>query len=393
MIKKAAVTILLTLSLLLTGCWNSIEMNEVIMVMGAGLDKTEKGYEMSVEALRSSGGPAADETQNKGMVISMEGETLFDCIRSMIRKTKRRLFFTHTNIWVVSEQLASHNFTEAMDLLRRDQMPRLNSLLLITPEQPKDILASSTISEDITSVEMSESLHATEYTSQFQPMELRKVFEMLSGPVPATFIPIIQTHQTDDQVITELTGTALIKNDKMIGKLNVLETKGLLYLRGEAGAGSITTEVKPGQKVSIEVEGEQINIEPTLRGEQLSVDVEIETQGTLSDVPTNMEVNEKTIHQIEELLSQEGRERMEMLLKKLQKELKTDVVDFGLHVYRKYPQQWHSLKDDWDDIFSKAEVNLNIKTSIYHRGLMDQSSGGIYDKPQFIPFFFLDDES
>lgn len=389
MIKKAFVTVVCC-SLLLCGCWNSIELNEVIMVMGAGFDKTEQGFELSVEVLKSSGGSTAGESQNEGMVLSIEGQTFFECVRNLIRKSKRRLYFTHTNIWVVSERLARDNFTDVLDTLRRDQMPRLNSLLLITSESPKDILATSTVTEDLTSVEMAESMEATGFTSQFQPMEIKRVFEMLSGPVPTTYIPIIRTNQSDEEVITEVNGVALIKNNRMVGRLNVSETKGLLYLRGEGGVGAITTELKQGQKVSIEGRGEKVKIVPTLQGKQLTVNINIDVQGELSEVPNDISVNDNQIREMEQVLMENGKEKMEKSIKKLQ-ELKVDVLDFGNHVHRKYPKQWHVIKDEWDDIFANALVKLDVNCSINHRGLINNTEGGIYDKPQFLPFFFSGD--
>lgn len=391
MIKKSVVAILSIV--LISGCWNSLEIDEVLMVLGAGIDKTENGYLMSVEYLQTSGGPAADQAQNQGKIISMEGETIQDSVRSMIRKSKRRMFFTHTKVWIFSERLARHNLVQAMYAMRRNQMPRLNSFLLITPEQPKDILSATTVSEDLTSVEMAASLEATRFTSQFEPMEMKTAFKMLSGPIPTCYIPIIQTSKDDEQIVTEVVGSAIIKNEKMVGKLNVLETKGLLYLRGDASGGSITAEINDGQTISLEVQNEAVSIVPHLNGEKLSVNIDIDVEGTLADTPTEMEVNEQTIHQMEQLLSQDLKHMTALTLTKLQKDLKTDVVDIGLHVYRDYPQQWHSIKNDWDDIFANAEIHVNVHISIFHKGLINQSRGGIYNKPQFIPFYFSDDKS
>ncbi|QQK75493.1 Ger(x)C family spore germination protein [Salicibibacter cibarius] len=385
--KKIAM-ICLCLSLLMptAGCWSGSDLDEVAMVFGGGLDKTENGYELSVEILQSSGEITAAESDHEGMVLSMERETLFDAVRSMIRQEKRRLIFTHTNILVLGESLAVDDLTTPIDVLKRDQMPRLNSLLLITPDDPKDILETATISGDLTSVEMADSMEGTEFTGEFKPMDLKTVFEMLNSPISATFVPMLQINNENKKTIAELSGTAVINEDQMVGTLNVPETKGLLYLRNEAERGSITAKLTSGDKVSMEVQDKGVIIDPSLNGDQLTVDIEMEIWGTLAEVPSDMIVNDQTIQEMEDALTEEIRTHMQMTLKKLQKELKTDILDFGILVHQKYPQKWPDLTDQWDDIFANADVNLMIETSIDHEGLLDQDEGE--EKSESIPFFF-----
>ncbi|QQK79396.1 Ger(x)C family spore germination protein [Salicibibacter cibi] len=386
--KIAMICLCLSLLMAAAGCWSGSDLDEVAMVFGSGLDKTDDGYELSVEILQSSGEVTAEESVHEGIVLSMERETLFDAVRSMIRQEKRRLIFTHTNMIVLGESLAVDNLTTPIDILKRDQMPRLNSLLLITTDDPKDILETSTISGDLTSIEMADSMEGTEFTGEFKPMDLKTVFEMLNAPVPATFAPMVQINSENEETIAELSGTAVINEEKMVGTLNVAETKGLLYLRDEAEKGSITAELTSGDKVSMEVQDEKVSIEPSLNGEQLTVDIDMEIAGTLAEVPNDMIVNEQTIQEMEEALTENIRTYMQMGLKKLQKELKTDILDFGVLVHQKYPQEWHAIKDDWEDVFSNADVNLMIETSIDHEGLIDQDDGE--KKPELIPFFFWD---
>ncbi|MFC5650953.1 Ger(x)C family spore germination C-terminal domain-containing protein [Paenibacillus solisilvae] len=39
------------------------------------------------------------------------------------------------------------------------------------------------------------------------------------------------------------------------------------------------------------------------------------------------------------------------------------------HIRRKYPHQWKSLKKNWEQVFSKAEVTVTAKLTIKKLGL------------------------
>lgn len=58
----AACLPLLLLSLLLSGCWERKELNELAFVLALGLDKAEKGYNVTMQVVI----PSSISSQNAG---------------------------------------------------------------------------------------------------------------------------------------------------------------------------------------------------------------------------------------------------------------------------------------------------------------------------------------
>ncbi|NLJ79281.1 MAG: hypothetical protein GX329_07955, partial [Tissierellia bacterium] len=56
---------------------------------------------------------------------------------------------------------------------------------------------------------------------------------------------------------------------------------------------------------------------------------------------------------------------------KMQKEFKLDKFGYGAFFHRKYPQEWKKIEKDWDQIFSKAELQVEIEIDIIRTGLIN----------------------
>lgn len=204
---------------LLTGCWSSQELDNVALVHGVGVDKSDDQLNISVEIIKPTNGQQNGETdgQENGqhIVLKQNADTLLEGARGLIRDAKRRLEFGHARAWIVSERLAKEeNFVHVLDSVRRDQMLRLNSHLFITQEDPSEILNTPTLYEDLSSIELVSALEHTEFNTDYVPTTLREFYKLIEGPVSNAYIPMILVEKKEEQTITSINGTAVIKQNK-----------------------------------------------------------------------------------------------------------------------------------------------------------------------------------
>src|SRR5690625_2884767 len=152
-ILKYMMIILFTL--IITGCWDSVELDETIMVVGVGVSKDKYDYHVVFEVISPSEvNDTSGEIIHKSELLEIKSNSLKDASRELISFAKRRLFFTHTNIWIIHEEIAkSEDILIFLDILRRDNMIRLNSHLFITNVLPKEIFSTDNIFSEISSEE------------------------------------------------------------------------------------------------------------------------------------------------------------------------------------------------------------------------------------------------
>lgn len=390
--KLALIFMLLAVSLLVTGCWSSLEIKDSAIVMGTGIEKgKEDHYRFSVEILTPSGdsaqGGGAPGAAGQSLVLEREAYSLFEAARNLIRDAKRRLVFTHNRVWIVSEKVAKENIVAPFDWVGRDQMLRLTSHLFVTAEDPKTILGTPALLEELSSLELATGIKTVKYISGYGSMEVKDFFKMLSGPVKAAYAPIIRIKQQADQSVTEIDGTAIIKGSKMVGRLDNIDTMGLLWLQNKVKGGAITTFLdKKGSKVAVELQRGKTEIKPKLKNGRLVAEIKIKLKGTLAAAPMDVEVNKDFLQKLEKKIEQDVTSQIESTLGKLQKKYKTDVSGIGLRIYRKYPKEWKHLEKNWEDVFAEGKIEIDVKADIYHQGLINQTRGGIFNKPQNNPF-------
>src|SRR5699024_8326903 len=184
------------------------------------------GNEGSEQELGQSEGKGSGDH----IVIEETTDTLLEGARESIKYTKRRLDFGHTEAWFISEELARDGFVRSLDVIRRDQMLRLYSHLLITSNNTREILNTPTLYEHLVATELASSLEQTKYIAEYAPITIREFYKSLEGPLSSAYIPIIYLDEVNKQQITAINGTAVINNNRMVGKLNKLETAGLNML-------------------------------------------------------------------------------------------------------------------------------------------------------------------
>ena len=389
---KYSAIVIVALLILLTGCWSSMEIDQTVLVHGAGIDKAEEKIRFSVELVKpgSQDIPEGEgQGSSKHIILEKDADTMLDAARDLITDAKRRLDFGHTDVWIIGEQLAKEDFIHTLDAIRRDQMLRLNSYLFVSHDSPADILRTPTLYEGLTSIELVTALDQTQFSGEYAPIKLRKFFKIVEGPIPNAYIPIISIQKENEQEITTIGGTAVIRDHKMVGQLDLNETAGLNWLLNQVKGGSISVAVDNNEKISLEISSAKTTIEPYLRGHELEADVHIQVEGTLADNMTTKKVNKSFFKRIEKQVSQYIEETIRTTLNKLQQDLKADITDIGPETHRKYPKRWQTIQANWNDVFAAADISISVDTNFTHPGLINESVKPYRKKPYNNPYRFL----
>ncbi|HEX6594744.1 MAG TPA: Ger(x)C family spore germination protein [Bacillota bacterium] len=360
----------------LSGCWDIVELDESIMVLGVGLSKTDENeYNIVVEATAPSAVAPTEGASAKGRSILLEvkSKTLFDAAREVIRIAKRRLFFTHAHVWIIHSDLATdEDVLYFLDILRREQMLRLNSFLFVTDETPKDIFSVAPIFSNIISEQLTSAMEFVDYVSDYPAVRAREFFRMLLNPIKNGYLPYVRNTLQSNEIHTEFTGAGIFNEGKLVGKLNLRETFGLLWLNDETQGGNITIS-KDGDKTSFKLLKGKTKIKPHLDGERLQVDIHVKARGKLADQNVrHVESINEWIKQFSELIEERIEKDMRHALHILQHDLKTDATAIGLNVYRKQPDAFKQVSDRWDEVFADADVRIHVETIILDKGLIER---------------------
>ncbi|GAX91387.1 Ger(x)C family spore germination protein [Effusibacillus lacus] len=384
--RKTARTLLFfslcTVVLPLAGCWDRREINDVLVVGGAGIDKKEDKIELSVQmviprtmdggqTMGGSGGKRGGGEQPT-VVRSATGVTIADAMAKLQEKIPRKIFWGQQKILVIGEGLAKEGIREEIDFITRHPEPRLRILVFVSKGKAADILEILPPLEQF-SVEQIRELAKLRFGLEVTTKDL---LQMLRGEAGAAVLPWIEEEPPrqdgeKNKTTIRLNGSAVIKKDKMIGYINDEITRGVLWLRNEIRQTMVTIEPKEAEgRVSLEMLRANVELLPKIENGKWKMTVKVVTEDDVvqNGTPLNM-MNPTVIKILEKEAAYDLEYRIRMTLDEVQKGMKADVFGFGEAFHRKYPEQWATVKDRWDKVFPKVDVQLHAKVYIRRPGL------------------------
>lgn len=380
-VMRMFLTGMLTL-ILLTGCWNRIEINDIAIVTAIGLDLTESdeihlSLQVAIPSKLGSSGPTGGTSEKSTFVISETGSTVSEAFRNIQGKLSRTIFFSQSRIVIVGEDFAKKTVSHVIDFQTRYAEPRINSFILFTKGEAYNIIKSMPKFESISAEEIKEmaklGITLKVYVRDFMNMLLTDGIEPFAPQL--TLKPLEVNTKNKSEKTLGVDGIAIFKKDKLIGWMSEEETRGLLWLRNEMEKGVITTSVpedKGGGNISMEISRAEVKVVPMLKNHDLKMNVNIITE--LSVIENDSQLNlfdTKVIDDIQKEINNQIKNRVQMVIDKGQKEYNSDIFGFGHLVYQKYPKEWNAkYKNNWEEEFAELEVTINSKALIRRIGLI-----------------------
>ncbi|MGZ9816780.1 Ger(x)C family spore germination protein [Peribacillus simplex] len=391
-IRPLFVSLSVLLFLSLTGCWSTREIEEQSLSIGLAFDKGKKSfiekelnekkegyyskkdlitstYQFITPEVASSITKKAGPQQKSYINVSETGDSVHQMIRELSLKIENPIISNHMKVIVISEDLAkSYNLGQLLDQVLRDNEIRPSCLVLISKGRASKTLETKTAGE-IPAFRLVGIVENAYRTARILPTisQIKVESKIHSG---SSFL-LQKVLSVNGQV--KFSGAAVIngKTHKMTGFLNEEELEGVTWITGKGKGGVVKSyDKETGQQIVYEIVSMKSRIKPRVKGNNLSFDVNIESEGRLSEtwvVPGDPFKNE-FLKKAEKSSEKEVKRLVKNVVEKMQKEYQVDVAGFGNQLRIENPKVWKKVKKDWDQTFSETPVNYNVKLTIENYG-------------------------
>ena len=150
--KRLLLNIIIILAFILTGCWDARELNTLGISLVMGIDIENDNIVITSEVIKPSAlkpeGGKGQETTVK--YIQGVGKSIFEATRNVTLNFDRKLFVSHTKVYIIGEELAKKGMIDYIDFLQRDQEHRETAYLVIAKgSKAYDVMGISSGIEDI----------------------------------------------------------------------------------------------------------------------------------------------------------------------------------------------------------------------------------------------------
>jgi spore germination protein len=400
--KQKKLAVMVSILIMLTGCWDRVEIEERGFVIGAAIDAPKKEdaergaeqeeknkpkgkdrYVMTYQFVNpgklGSGagqGGGGGESGDAFVNITSEGDTLFEITREMATRTSRSPYFTHIQMIIVSEELArSKHFANVIDLFLRDHEMRRGTQVMISKGEARKVLEVKPKVEKLPMMyikSVSENNHKS--ARMIAPTRIGDLHEHLLAKTSYTLQRVVAS---DSEV--KIAGSAVFHghNNVMVGWLGEEETEGLNFLRGELKGGLLKIPVEDNL-VSYEIKGMKRKLKVDTRDkENLKFHITIASEGNIPEaLETEFWLDDEIIQKVQKKVGEEIERITYDTIEKLHGEFKVDAIGLSEYLSKNEPDLWKTIKNDWDhgeNYFAKSTIKVEGKAIIRNTGVIIKS--------------------
>lgn len=401
------IVLIITLSLCLTGCNGARETDEIGYVIGIGLDKaTEDGmlnitYQIAIpRALGSSeGGGKGDEAIT---TITLTAPSLAEARNLITTTLARSPNLSHNKVFIIGEDLARQGVADILAPAQRFREFRGSMYVMIVNNgTAQGFMEELRPTIELLPSKYIETMMLTNEESGYYPQSfLHDFYTRLKESSGAPYAALISSNSMRGKdksegsrapgekakeytagnipmfgksTPTNVAGTAIFKNDKMVGTLTTEETRMFAILRGKLSRGFLVLSdpIVPKKSVHVSLRlGRSPQIQTSLLDGHATIKVDILLEGEISAIASGINYEQDEYrHQLEDHVSTIVQQEITKMLSKTQR-LGSDVVGFGYHFRPLFPTYQDWLEISWDDMYSQADIFVKVSTRFRRSGLM-----------------------
>ena len=331
---------------LLCGCSTSTEIDKLMIVSGLSIDGDEE-YRITSQIVNLQN---ASQNNLSPILLETNGKTVADAMASLSQLEGQKLYFTHAQVILVSEQkLKDGEAAHLIDLLNMAPRFRSSIRLAASVGSAKDVLATEPHTDPISAFSIRDSISESHRMLKAPDVPFYVFLnDTLESGIDG-MLPLLSVDESGDIPLPYVCGTALFKDTVMVGSLTSEETKYLLLIKEKVSNAIYTTETHSFliNRGKSNIKYKDGNIVITVKLE-LSL---IEGENLGNTVLKNMVVSDM----------QNG---VSALLDKL-KTLGCDPIGIGRCIKRTDSDHLTELYSDQSgDIYTKLTIDTDVKVSI-----------------------------
>lgn len=402
---RTALILILLACLLTAGCNGAKETDEVAWVVSMGIDRAGDGdllvtYRMANPAVQAAGDSGGAAGKEPSTVMTVKAPSLAEARNLLNTSISRNVSLTHITAIVIGEDLARAGVEDLVSpLLRFREFRGSTFLIVVHGVKVSDIFkANKPPIETLISRWVQNYMRSYDEVSYFLPLTLHQFYTRLKASSGAplavsygvnslsasdrsaasqpnskvkTYLPGDLPRQGGNP--TEFAGTAVFKEDKLVGFLDTGETRALAILLDKFPQGfiTVTDPLSPQRQVNVRLRnGRAPKITVDTAADRPVVTIDVFLEGEITAIPSGIAYEEKDfLPLLETQISNIVNEQILNMLVRTQG-WGCDVVDFGYYIRPKFLTIADMWQYRWTEKFLQAEFAITVNTEIRRTGLL-----------------------
>jgi spore germination protein KC len=373
-------------SLLLSGCWNRRELDDLAIQLGTSIDKIGNQYRVAVQVVIP--GEVSVRTSSSGIspvtLYHATAPTVFEAFRKLTETSSRKIYSAHIRVLVLGESLAKEGIGEVLDMFSRNPEARTDFYLMVARNTTAmQVLKTITSLEKIPAENLFYALDTSAKTwAPTTTVSIEKLIEQLvtEGLSPVlTGVKVVgnaergeeltNIQEIDPAARTRFIGLAVFRKDKLVGWLNEDQSRGYNYIMNNVKSSAGHLKCPKGGLITLETIRNTTHIKADIKGGKPVITVKLKNVSSVSDVECRIDLTKpETIKRLEKAAEERFVELMNSAVKYVKETYGFDIFGFGHQLFQAHPRAWEQRKDKWDEQFEQLEVKYEVDVQIHKIG-------------------------
>lgn len=374
--KIAALLLCMLMVSLLSGCWDYKGLNNLSIVAGMAVDENPSGEGICVSFELVDKASSLTEGPVKGTLITAQGETLADAVRSAEDRLINEMYFGNMQVLVISRQVAKKTGVKAVmeEVFREPNLRETIHVIISKEKTAADILKPIPDTPIVVSYEIKENIEQhSRLSASVRDIKAYEIYNLLAQGKENLVLPAFSIKEDEEKDFIEADGLALFREDILSDFFSTGETLYYLFIMNEVEGGIFTFEREETreEKVSLKIQDNETKRSFSYDGERLTIDILCKVNSYLVKKNEAMDaMDPKEIEKLEQEAAATLCQELETIISKAQQELELDVFDFSIMIYKNNYKVWQQVEEDWEQIFRDAEIRVSAEVRIENSGFI-----------------------
>ncbi|MHC6178984.1 Ger(x)C family spore germination protein [Clostridium sp. JNZ X4-2] len=388
----------------LTGCYDAVEIDDEVYPVILGVDQGYNNkFKITIQyPVYGAGNRNQSGTQQtQANIAVIEAPSIIEAMEMFGQEISRQVTLKHLKAIVFSEEIAVQGIGNQILGIQRYREIRSTMAITVVRGQSEDFIKENV---SIIGESLPKMVELFFSQSQHNSYSIREqLFDFYQGILsnyeqPTAAYGGVNNYQSiegknnnkntppitgkgylpgdvprEGSAKRELSGTAVFREDKMVGALDSYETRYFLLVKGKFKGATITINDKYSPDTVI-VSYIKLSTKPKIkayfRNGKPIIDVDLKLEADIDSIQNKIKYEELCmVKDLDEQIRAFLLKGINATVEKTQREYKSDIFGFGYYVAGNFKtiQEWENY--NWLSHYDQAKINVNLTVNIRRMGI------------------------
>ena len=368
---------------LLSGCYNYRELNELGITTAVSIDYKDNNFYVIAEVINPIKQQDASSSNNSPFVnYNSSSSSLQDAFRKVVLESPRQLYAAQLEIIVLSEEVVNNHLEEVLEYFARDPESRTEIKIIVA--KTEDSTKAITLQTLLTSLSSSNIIKSLDLQSKVlgmaYPVTLNELLNMYIDPYLEVVLPSMTLYgnyeigdekenitTSSPKAIVKIDGSTITKDNKILGYLDIEESKILNLINGKLKETIIKMNYYDGYII---FEPNRIKVSRELDIKNNIIKINISGYSKTKEIQSNINAKDpKEIEKLNKALNMELEKKITDTFNSIREKYSTDVFGFQELYYRTDYKYFKENCTNWyEDIYPKIKLEVKANVRLYEKG-------------------------